>query len=215
MVIKAVRRDVANHPFESPRHHLGDHKVRQGDAIWIWRTSEMQCGEGDKRKIKKRRKGKKLREPIPRDQAAHVTFPKHDLELPLPLLRPLPSGGESISPSLPLPFTSVAASVAPLLRSSPPLPLTFSNAGAAPFQIPLHSMQIESCWPAAAPLTSLMLQLAGEESWHGHVSRWGWGEDRSLAFPESCWSSSSSSSFFSLPSSLVLLDFGRGTPRNF
>jgi hypothetical protein len=36
----------------------------------------MQCGEGDKRKIKKRRrKGKKLRKAIPRDhQAAHVTF---------------------------------------------------------------------------------------------------------------------------------------------
>lgn len=69
-------------------------------------------------------------------------------------------------------------------------------------QIPLHSMQIKSFWPATAPLTSLMLQLAGEESWHGHRNQWGWGGDKSLAF-------SSSSSFFSLTSSLVLLDFGR------
>jgi len=36
------------------------------------------------------------------------------------------------------------------------------------------------------------------------------GDGAEIAFPESCWSSSSSSSFFSLPYSLVLLDFGRG-----
>lgn len=63
--------------------------------------------------------------------------------------------------------------------------------------------------PAAAPFTSLMLQLAGEESCYGHEGRWGWDGDRSLAFLK-CWPSSSYSSFFSLTSSLVLLDFGCG-----
>ena len=78
-------------------------------------------------------------------------------------------------------------------------------------------MQIKNCWPAAAPLTSLMLRLAGEESCHGHGSQWGWGIDRRLAFPESCWSSYSSS--LSSPSPPLLfcwiLVVATGTPRMF
>lgn len=43
------------------------------------------------------------------------------------------------------------------------------------------------------------------------------GRDRSLAFTEFCWSSFSSSSLFSLPSSLILLVFvcGDGDACNF
>ena len=48
-VLKALRRDVASHPFQSPRQRLGDHKARQGDAI----CSRQEKGEGIKKKNEK------------------------------------------------------------------------------------------------------------------------------------------------------------------